>query len=1090
MPYDQFTKRLASITIQKRAYFSIPIRGLVLLFIFFITIIGKPQDVSCEMLTSTDGLSQSTVNCLLQDDDDLLWIGTQDGLNLYDGYSFTWFQNQPGDSTSLSDNYILSMCQTHDGFIWMGTMSGGLNRFDKKTLSFKRFQKDPVKINTISDNTIWCVSSDHEGNIWAGTNTGLNKYDTHNERFTHFTNDSTNNGLQSNMIISLLNDSKNNLWIGTNKGFALFDIKQESFIKVGVSENGNNFSQLAIWSASENNQGQILVGTNHGLWKLDDRDQSLERILIPDISSTIWSINAFDSDKLWIGTRQGLYSYSFATNQSSKLECISANQEIISKNNTWCILHDKSGLFWVGTDEGLLKIKPDNGSFKTLDSNKENELFLSGPSVNSILVDKQNTLWIGTDGSGLNRLDNEKTNFKVYKSNPTLMDGLSSNRIWSLLEDRDGLIWIGTYGGGLNTFDKNTQLFKTFIPDNSNNCISNTRVLVLFEDKNGIIWIGTRGGGLNSYDKKTGRFNVYKHDPNDSTSLSSNTVLSINEEKNGNLWIGTYKGGLGCFNPKGRSFINYCSNEKNGCISNNNVWTILFDSQDNIWVGTQGGLNWADLKNNGDLFFHHLTTQHGLPSNVIFGLQQDENENIWMSTFRGIGILKKENRSKLNDNKERLNEFMPDPFDPLIKTFTVSDGIHGNEFNQGSHNQAKDGHIYFGGLLGMTYFHPDSVQTSNFDPKVMLTGFKIFNKDVGILKNPSLNEGSIELIDQKYYIPKKINYLDELILSYRESVFSFSYASLDYSNPDENQYAFIMEGFESDWNFVGNQTSATYTNLDPGSYTFRVMATNADEKWSIHEARISITITPPFWKTSWFMTLLIVTIVLIIVLIVLQILRLQKKKAEAEKEKIELQLKTIKNQIDPHFAFNAMNMIGSLVYKNDPDMVYDYFSRFAQLIRSTLKDSEKIARTLSEELEFVKNYVEIQRTRFKDKFDFDLKVGHQVELETQVPKMIIQTFAENAIKHGLMHKTGKGLLEINVHQEKNYLYISVKDDGIGRKKAAAFNKSSTKKGMGIIRQILELYSKIFKYKIHQEIIDLTDNTGKASGTEVKLTIIK
>jgi LytS/YehU family sensor histidine kinase len=329
-----------------------------------------------------------------------------------------------------------------------------------------------------------------------------------------------------------------------------------------------------------------------------------------------------------------------------------------------------------------------------------------------------------------------------------------------------------------------------------------------------------------------------------------------------------------------------------------------------------------------------------------------------------------------------------------------------------------------------------------------------------------------------------------LYLTYRERVFTFSFAALDYSNPGKNRYTYLMEGFEDKWNFVENQTSATYTNLSPGKYVFRVRGTNADGVWSRHEAALNLVILPPFWKTRWFISLAILIIIGLAFFIIRKIIKTQKKKAREEREKIELQLKTIKNQIDPHFAFNAMNMIGSLVYNNDPDAVYDYFSRFAHLIRSTLTDSEKISRSLGEELEFVKNYLEIQKARFRDKFDYVLNVADNTELDSQVPKMIIQAYAENAIKHGLIHKNEKGLLEINVHQKNNSLHFSVRDNGIGRENAAALSKDSTGKGTGIIKQILDMYGQLFRYRVRQEVVDLKDNSGNPAGTEVKLTIIK
>ncbi|MCB0807370.1 MAG: histidine kinase, partial [Bacteroidales bacterium] len=403
--------------------------------------------------------------------------------------------------------------------------------------------------------------------------------------------------------------------------------------------------------------------------------------------------------------------------------------------------------------------------------------------------------------------------------------------------------------------------------------------------------------------------------------------------------------------------------------------------------------------------------------------------------------------------------------------------------------QSSPDKIYFGGPNGVTIFNPDEIAPDPFNPAVKLTGFRVFNRNVGIHQNEvSHKELKILKIDETYYLPAEISTLDQLILTHRERVFSFHFASLDFRNAEKINYAYVMEGFEDNWNFVGTRREATYTNLSPGKYIFRVKGTNAGGEWSLHEASLAITILPPFWKTTWFILLLVLLLLTMAILSTRRIIIVQKRKAIEEKEKMELQLKTIKNQIDPHFAFNAINMIGSMVYKSDPDTVYDHFSKLAQLIRSTLKDSAKISRSLKEEIEFVKNYVEIQQARFKGKFKFQLEIDKHTNLNIEVPKMIIQTYVENAIKHGLVHKEGDGILLIGIKGCEQGLQIVISDNGIGRQKASSLNRQSTGMGLKIVEQIFSMYKKLYHYEITQEIIDLKDETGKPEGTEVIITI--
>lgn len=1022
---------------------------------------------------------------MVQDENGFLWIGTQDGLNQYDGYNFTSFFNQPGDSTSLSDNYITALCISPDGRIWAGTMSGGLNVLDIKTGRFKRFQKNLTEQGSVSDNTIWAITSDSLGNIYAGTNDGLNIYNPELNQFIYY--NQNNSILPSRMIISLYNEDNKFIWIGTNKGLVNYNIETHNFSSIEYISEKNEKPSIIIWTINKGLNDELIFGTKNGVLQTINSHQVK---LLPgtDSLSIIWNTHPISQNIIWCGTQNGLVSYDRNTEVSKQVNYNSNNTSKKNNANVWSILKDHSGLIWAGSDEGLIKFEPLKNTFKIINENKERSLFLSEKSVNSILVDENKTLWVGTDGQGLNKVKKGEQKFTVFKHNNSTYNSLSSNRVWALLEDSEGLIWIGTYGGGLNCYDKKKDSFKRYSTGQENNQISNSRVLALFEDNDGNIWIGTRGGGLNKLNKKTGIITVYKNKPEDSTSISSNTILAIAGDETGNIWVGNYKGGLSKYDKNNDIFINYLNNkDEPESISNNNVWCILADKNKRLWLGTQGGLNCTNLNDSSGVF-HHITTEQGLPSNTIFGLELDNNGNIWMSTFRGIAMLNTDKIKDLSLCWEKGDEFTIDPFNPVVECFSEQDGIHGNEFNQGSYFKDKNGVIYFGGLTGMTYFHPDSLQKSSFSPSVMITGFKIFNKEVIVSGKNDTNNAKVEKTGNSYFIPQKISYLEKLHLTYRESVFSFSFASLDFTNPGQNQYAYIMEGFEKNWNYVQNQSSATYTNLDPGNYTFRVKASNVDGIWSAKEAKLNIYIKPPFWKTNGFYLLAMITFALILFLIIRQILVSQRKKAQAEKEKIELQLKTIKNQIDPHFAFNAINMIGSLVYKNDPDTVYDYFSKFAKLIRSTLQDSAKIARPLKDEIEFVKNYIEIQKTRFKGKFDYEIKMDDSIDTGINVPKMIIQTYVENAIKHGLMHKQSKGLLSINIWQKNNRMRITITDDGIGREKAKDLSKTGTKKGLLIVQQIFGMYNKLNKHQIKQEIIDLFDEHHKACGTQVILTI--
>jgi len=505
---------------------------LFVFFCFFAFQIANSQSYEFStFISSSNGLSQSTVNCIVQDEDGFLWIGTQDGLNQYDGYNFTYYYNQPGDSTSLSDNYITSLCLAIDGSIWVGTMSGGLNVLDKKTGRFQRFQKNLAKQGSITDNTIWALATDKNGNIYAGTNDGLNVYNPELKQFSYF--NQNNCILPSRMVISLYNDNNKKIWIGTNKGLVNYEIDSQNFSPIDIISEDEEGSNIIIWTINKGLDGRLIFGTKNGILQtVGDRNVKL----LPGSNnlSVVWNLFPVSRNKIWCGTRNGLICYEINTGISYSVNNYSDKTNNSNNSNVWNILKDRSGLIWTGSDGGLIKFEKLKNTFRVINDNKDKDLYLSEKSVNSILVDNNSTLWVGTDGQGLNKLTMGDHEFTVFNQNNTT---LSNNRVWALLEDSEGLIWIGTYGAGLNCYDKKQDSFKRYPTGNDKNQISNSRILALYEDHIGNIWIGTRGGGLNKLNKKTDQVTVYKNNPEDKTSISSNTILAIAGDEAKNICI-------------------------------------------------------------------------------------------------------------------------------------------------------------------------------------------------------------------------------------------------------------------------------------------------------------------------------------------------------------------------------------------------------------------------------------------------------------------------------------------------------------------------------------------------------------------------
>jgi len=1045
------------------------------------------QTLHFDRLGRNEGLSQSSVNCMLRDRDGFMWFGTQDGLNLYDGKKFRVFQNQPGDSTSLSNNYIVAICEDEEGLIWAGTMTGGLNRFDKRTEKFLTFLHSD-SVNSISENTVWTVMPDGEGNIWAGTSLGVNRFNKRTGTFTNFRPvDGDPESLITDLTVSLFNDKEGNIWVGTVEGLCLFDRQNEKFRRYYNPAEAELKGANIIWSIAETPDGKIITGTDNGVYLLDLNSSVFTRILgsPKEQQMVAWTIAAPDDGQIWTGSDRGLFCFNMADRSIHSFLNDPVNPTSLADNNVWCLLPDPAGFLWIGTNNGICKTSTTEPDFKLLSDVDDAYPGLSSPKVMAILEDRYGYLWIGTNEGGLNRISPGGKLITVFNAGNS---GLRNDNVWALAEDDRGDIYIGNYQGGLHRFERKTGIIHPYpIDEDEEYSLPNRRVLALLAASDGSIWIGTRGSGLCRLDPETGKFRTYQPMENDHSGFPALTVLSLAEDPSGRIWAGTQEGGLALYLPETDRFKVFVhrQNDENS-ISDNNVWAIAFDRQGRMWTGTQGGLNVAE--NPAEIMdFRYFTIKDGLRSNIIIGVLDDREGNIWLSTFSGIAKLDIK-AFELKEKNAEKDEFFA-LFHPLFVLFDQDHGLQGLEFNQGSYHKGISGTLYFGGNNGLNYFKADEVKPSSYVPPIQITGMKIFNREVAI-GTPDMDDASHRILEDgsTYYFHNKVTFIDKVSLTFRESVFSFEFASLDYAHPHKNQYAYKMEGFDEHWNFMGTQNTATYTNLDPGDYTLRFRGTNSDGIWNPGERTIGITIIPPIWMTRWFIILSVTITVLIIFLLIRRVFIYQRNKSIREKEMIELQLKTIKSQIDPHFAFNAINTIASFIFSDKPDVTYDYFTRFARMIRNILEDNEKISRLLSDEINFVQNYLELQKMRFREKFDYTIEVDEQIPADTQVPKMIIQSYAENAIKHGLMHRTSGGVMTVSVKREDQDLILVIEDNGIGREKAARLNPDSTHRGFRIMERTLGLYCRLYSTRISQEILDLKDAEGNATGTRVILKI--
>ena len=830
-------------------------------------------------------------------------MGTQDGLNRFDGYEFLIFNHEADDLHSLSHNDIRAIAIDKLGFLWIGTWGAGLDMYDPKANRFFNFKYSILSPNSISDNKISCLLPVDSTHLLVGTRGGgLNLMDTREKTFTRFL-DKPEQWLQpgNNEVTSMAMDSKGNLWVGTFGGLVLLHLATLEIEPVKLWYNiPPELSKTDIASLFFDDRENIWIGTNgNGLYRFSISKGTYSHYTRRPKDNHSLSdnhITAIYKDKkgnLWVGTENGLnlmdrqgkfIRFKYSLNNSGSL----------SHNRILCIGEDISGLIWIGTDGGGISIyNTQSPPFNHYTHQKGNPVSLSNPYVWSVYEDEKGILWIGTD-YGLNLLDRKKQKNTVLLHDPNNPNTISYNEVMSICRDKYGYFWIATWGGGLNRYDPKTKRFRHFKhnPDDPGS-LSDNHIRVIYEDptpSRDVLWIGTKRGGLNRLDLKTFKITHFCHDPLDLSSLSDNSILSILAEEDGSLWVGTWGGGLDKLtfqqNASGNEIVNIAHYKHNPTdttsVSSNSVSVLFKDSKGRFWVGTHGsGINlFEPFKNN----FTHISMKDGLPNNVIYGILEDDQGCLWLSTNNGL--------CRFNPDIKGVKAF---------KNYDESDGLQSNEFNNQAFYKSRTGELFFGGINGLNSFYPQQVQDNPFVPPVVITDFYIFNNKVPVGENSLLKESII--------------YADKVELPYSQSVISFDFTAMNFSQSDKNKFAYRMEGFHDQWIYTSAQRRvATFTHLDPGEYIFHVKASNNDGVWNEEGAKLKVIILPPFWKTAWFRFLFSMSIIIIIYLVYkwkVRNLEEQKRKLEEGVQQRTLELMKQKQQLEE--ALDKVNTLSGLL---------------------------------------------------------------------------------------------------------------------------------------------------------------------------------
>jgi signal transduction histidine kinase/ligand-binding sensor domain-containing protein/DNA-binding response OmpR family regulator len=813
----------------------------------------------------------------------------------------------------LSQNQINCIFRDSKGFVWFGT-NAGLNRFDG--LSFEVFSEEKSENGSIKNSTINAIAEDKNGDLWIGTGNGVSVLNSLTYKFTDFDYRTLSPYSCGDIyyINTLTADNFGNIWIGTNNGVFYHDILQGSTVRILIDQTNCNLPQNSILSIVPDHSGNIWMSTKNGfIVRYDPVKKKIDKFRIPDesdkVTNSITRLFVDRDNDLWVGNLFGLYIFHIGS-QKWETRFMDKNDGLEGLKRIGAISQNTDGMIWVASDGG--------GAFVFDKADREmtnirhqpfDELKISSDGLSFVYCDSQGIVWLGTTKKGVNFYKKDINKFRIYRNMAGDPNSLSHNDANALVEDQKGNIWIGTDGGGLNYLDRKTQKITRFKHDNqSGNSLSSNIIVSLYMDHLNKLWIGTYFGGLDQYDPSTGKFSVYRHKFGDTTSVSDDRIYGINEDSQNNLWVGTWGNGLNLLDRRTGKFRRFTTQNSALCfdmitsiyrdkanllwfsteyglsafdssdgrfktyqksdsskhaISDNNVMNCFEDSRGFFWICTKNGLNLLDRKNS---HFRHFSINDGLPSNSLHGIVEDKNRDLWISSKNGIA------RMEIKNVKNIYN------FDFKITSYNVTDGLQGKEFNRSSALCTSDGEIFLGGPDGLNAFYPGEIKEDTSVAKMIFRDFRIFNKSVNYGQN----------YDGRILLEKPVFNTDKIKLKYRENSFTIEFIALNFFHPDKNKYAYKLEGFDNQWiNTDGKNNSATYTNLNNGTYTFRVKELKG--KSSGNEISLVIVVLPPFWKSWLAYILYVILISLLFVLLRRLILVRERINMRIEQERVEAQ---------------------------------------------------------------------------------------------------------------------------------------------------------------------------------------------------------
>jgi signal transduction histidine kinase/ligand-binding sensor domain-containing protein/DNA-binding response OmpR family regulator len=776
-----------------------PVTWLAILWITASQAYG--QDIVFNKLSINNGLSNNSIFSIAQDNKGFMWFGTREGLNRYDGSTILTFYADPRDTTRLAASHVTALEASDDDLIYIGTAQG-LHTYSQRLGTFQRIYFNREKAGYISK-----MIKTADGALLAGGTKGLLMLRPGAKELVQ---------LIDGNVVDVVEFKHNVFWVATLQKIVMINAEGEVLREYTTVNNAAGHTVSLndnIFCLFKDSGGEFWLGCKKdGLFRYNTHDDAFLPIVTrhrsnPLEANAVRIISEDNHKRLWIGTETGLFIYD-RVRKSFQYYTQSFDQSpaTLSDKAIYAIRKSRDGIMWIGTYFGGVNIvKPLEKGFKSLTADGGHEK-LSGKAISDIIQDKHGRLWIATEDGGVNIWD-RRAGTLSYINNAS--GNLNINNVHALYEDANDIVWIGTFLGGVNRYDLKRKTMTVYKRQQEElAAFTNNMVYAIHRDRKGTLWIGTTGG-LNTLNLKTGTYEPFKPEV-----FNGKFVYEIGEERSGGLWICVMNSdSLFHYDPATAQLSKYryhdpALSSTQGCIS------MLEDSEGQMWFGTMNrGLVKFDRKTNK---FTPFNVANGLPNNYVYGVLEDAHGNLWMSTNKGL--------SRFNKHEQ------------VFTNYDLSHGLPNNQFNFKSAFKDRDGWMYFGTINGLCYFHPDSLRTNHEPPTIYLSDIKLFNKSVPV------GQGTL--------LVNTIDATQDISLSYEDNVITLEFGAINYYSPGYNQYAYYLEGFERDWNYVDGKSNATYTNLSPGNYTFKVKAANNDGYWS-KVRTLHVHVSPPFWLSAW-----------------------------------------------------------------------------------------------------------------------------------------------------------------------------------------------------------------------------------------------